>query len=205
MKKKGTVLFIPHGGGPLPILGDPRHQELIKFLEKIKTRINKPSSIIIVSAHWEEEEVKITSGGKPSLIYDYSGFPEETYKIIYPAAGNPELANKIKILLNAQNINSELDTERGFDHGVFIPLKIMYPEASIPCVQISLLNNLDPKKHIEIGKALTSLMDENILILGSGMSFHNLKILLSSSKNTKSDNVKNKEFDDWLVDVFTGG
>ena len=82
MKKKGTVLFIPHGGGPLPILGDPRHQELIKFLEKIKTRINKPSSIIIVSAHWEEEEVKITSGEKPSLIYDYSGFPKETYKII---------------------------------------------------------------------------------------------------------------------------
>ena len=179
MKKKGAVLFIPHGGGPLPILGDQRHQELIKFLEKIKTIINKPSSIIIVSAHWEEEEVKITSGEKPSLIYDYSGFPEETYKIIYPAAGNPELANKIKILLNAQNINSKLDTERGFDHGVFIPLKIMYPDASIPCVQISLLNNLDPKKHIEIGKALTSLMDENILILGSGMSFHNLKSLLS--------------------------
>ena len=98
MKKKGAVLFIPHGGGPLPILGDQRHQELIKFLEKIKTKINKPSSIIIVSAHWEEEEVKITSGEKPSLIYDYSGFPTETYKIIYPAAGNPELANKIKIL-----------------------------------------------------------------------------------------------------------
>ena len=204
MKKKGAVLFIPHGGGPLPILGDQRHQELIKFLEKIKTKINKPSSIIIVSAHWEEEEVKITSGEKPSLIYDYSGFPEETYKIIYPATGNPALANKIKILLNAQNINSKLDTERGFDHGVFIPLKIMYPDASIPCVQISLLNNLDPKKHIEIGKALTSLMDENILILGSGMSFHNLKSLLSSSESTESDNVKNKEFDDWLVDVCTG-
>ena len=204
MKKKGTVLFIPHGGGPLPILGDPGHQELIKFLEKIKTKINKPSSIIIVSAHWEEEEVKITSGEKPSLIYDYSGFPEETYKIIYPATGNPALANKIKILLNAQNINSKLDTERGFDHGVFIPLKIMYPDASIPCVQISLLNNLDPKKHIEIGKALTSLMDENILILGSGMSFHNLKIFLSGSKNTENNNTKNKTFDDWLVDVCTG-
>ena len=204
MKKKGTVLFIPHGGGPLPILGDPRHQELIKFLEKIKTRINKPSSIIIISAHWEENEVKITSGEKPSLIYDYYGFPEETYKISYPVPGNPELADKIKNLLNAKHINSKLDTERGFDHGVFIPLKIMYPEASIPCVQISLLNNLDPKKHIKIGKALTSLMNENVLILGSGMSFHNLKIFLSDSKNTKSDNVKNKEFDDWLVDVCTG-
>ena len=203
MKKKGTVLFIPHGGGPLPLLGDPRHKKMIKFLKNIKSKINKPSSIIIISAHWEENEVKITSGEKPLLIYDYHGFPEETYKISYPASGNPELANKIKNLLNAKNINPKLDRERGFDHGVFIPLKIMYPDASMPCVQISLLNSLDPKEHIEIGKALTSLMDENILILGSGMSFHNLKILLSSSENAKSDNVKNKEFDDWLVNVCT--
>ena len=96
MKKKGTVLFIPHGGGPLPILGDPHHKEIIKFLKKIKFRINKPSSIIVISAHWEEDEVNITSGEKPSLIYDYYGFPEESYKITYPAPGNSKLANKIK-------------------------------------------------------------------------------------------------------------
>ena len=204
MKKKGTVLFIPHGGGPLPILGDSLHKEIIKFLKKIKFRINKPSSIIVISAHWEEDEVNITSGEKPSLIYDYYGFPEESYKITYPAPGNSKLANKIKNLLKATNINSKLNPERGFDHGVFIPLKIMYPEASITCVQISLLKNLDPKKHIEMGKALSSLMDENILILGSGMSFHNLNILLSGSESTDSDNAKNKEFDDWLVNVCAG-
>ena len=204
MKKKGTVLFIPHGGGPLPILGDSRHKEIIKFLKKIKFRINKPSSIIVISAHWEEDEVNITSGEKPSLIYDYYGFPEESYKITYPAPGNSKLANKIKNLLKAKDINSKLNPERGFDHGVFIPLKIMYPDASITCVQISLLKNLDPKKHIEMGKALSSLMDENILILGSGMSFHNLNILLSGSESTDSDNAKNKEFDDWLVNVCTG-
>ena len=203
-EKRGAVLFIPHGGGPLPILGDPHHKKLVKFLENIKSKINKPSSIIVISAHWEEDEVKITSGEKPSLIYDYSGFPEETYKISYPAPGNPELANKIKNLLNAKNINPKLDRERGFDHGVFIPLKIMYPEGTIPCVQISLLNSLDPKEHIEIGKALSSLMDENILILGSGMSFHNLKILLSGSESDDRDNAKNKEFDDWLVNVCAG-
>ena len=204
MKKKGTVLFIPHGGGPLPILGDPRHKEIIKFLKNIKFRINKPSSIIVISAHWEEDEVNITSGEKPSLIYDYYGFPEESYKITYPAPGNSKLANKIKKLLKAKDINSTLNPERGFDHGVFIPLKIMYPDASITCVQISLLKNLDPKKHIEMGKALSSLMDENILILGSGMSFHNLNILLSDSESADSDNAKNKEFDDWLVNVCTG-
>ena len=204
MKKKGTVLFIPHGGGPLPILGDLRHKEIIKFLKNIKLRINKPSSIIIISAHWEEDEVNITSGEKPSLIYDYYKFPEEAYKITYPAPGNSKLANKIKNLLRAKDINSKLNPERGFDHGVFIPLKIMYPEASITCVQISLLKNLDPKKHIEMGKALSSLMDENILILGSGMSFHNLNILLSGSESVDSDNAKNKEFDDWLVNVCAG-
>ena len=204
MKKKGTVLFIPHGGGPLPILGDSRHKEIIKFLKNIIFRINKPSSIIVISAHWEEDEVNITSGEKPSLIYDYYGFPEESYKITYPAPGNSKLANKIKNLLMAKDINSKLNPERGFDHGVFIPLKIMYPDASITCVQISLLKNLDPKKHIEMGKALSSLMDENILILGSGMSFHNLNILLSGSESTDSDNAKNKEFDDWLVNVCAG-
>ena len=204
MKKKGTVLFIPHGGGPLPILGDSLHKEIIKFLKNIKFRINKPSSIIVISAHWEEDEVNITSGEKPSLIYDYYGFPEESYKITYPAPGNSKLANKIKKLLKAKDINSTLNPERGFDHGVFIPLKIMYPEASITCVQISLLKNLDPKKHIEMGKALSSLMDENILILGSGMSFHNLNILLSGSESTDSDNAKNKKFDDWLVNVCAG-
>ena len=204
MKKKGTVFFIPHGGGPLPILEDPGHAKMIKFLKNIKSKINKPSSIIIISAHWEENEVKITSGEKPSLIYDYYGFPEESYKITYPAPGNSKLANKIKNLLMAKDINSKLNPERGFDHGVFIPLKIMYPDASITCVQISLLKNLDPKKHIEMGKALSSLMDENILILGSGMSFHNLNILLSGSESTDSDNAKNKEFDDWLVNVCAG-
>jgi len=204
MKKKGTVLYIPHGGGPLPILGDPSHKAMVKFLENIKSKINKPSSIIVISAHWEEDEVKITSGKKPSLIYDYYGFPEASYKITYPVPGNHKLANKIKTLLEAKNINSKLDPKRGFDHGVFIPLKIIYPDASIPCVQISLLKNLDPKKHIEIGKALTSLIYENILLLGSGMSFHNLEILLSASKNIDNDNAKNKEFDDWLVSVCTG-
>ena len=99
-EKRGTVLFIPHGGGPLPILGDPYHKKLVKFLKNIKSKINKPSFIVVISAHWEEDAVKITSGEKHSLIYDYSGFPEESYKITYPAPGNSKLANKINNLLN---------------------------------------------------------------------------------------------------------
>jgi len=203
MENKGQVLFIPHGGGPLPILGHKGHQQMVSFLKNFNQILSKPSAIIVISAHWEEDEVKITGGENPQLIYDYYGFPDESYKITYPAPGNVNLANKIKKLLDKDNIKSSLDKTRGFDHGVFIPLKLLYPDASIPCVQISLLKGLDPKKHIQIGKALRDLMNEDILIIGSGMSFHNLKILLSSSNISNEEEKNINDFDKWLVKIFT--
>ena len=203
MENKGQVLFIPHGGGPLPILGHKGHQQMVSFLKNFNQKLNKPSAIIVISAHWEENEVKIIGGENPQLIYDYYGFPDESYKITYPAPGNVNLANKIKKLLDKDNIKSSLDKTRGFDHGVFIPLKLLYPDASIPCVQISLLKGLDPKKHIQIGKALRDLMNEDILIIGSGMSFHNLKILLSSSNISNEEEKNINDFDKWLVKIFT--
>ncbi len=106
----------------------------------------------MISAHWEEDEVVITSGKNPPLIYDYYGFPDEAYDIKYPAPGDPVLANKIFNLLQKNGIKARLDEQRGFDHGMFVPLKIMFPDAKIPCVQLSLVNSLDPKLHIEIGK-----------------------------------------------------
>ena len=203
MENKGKVLFVPHGGGPLPVLGHQGHKAMVKFLENFNKKLDKPSAIIVISAHWEEDEVKITGGTNPELIYDYYGFPEESYKITYPAPGNINLANKIKNLLEKNNIKSSLDKNRGFDHGVFIPLKILYPDASIPCVQISLLKGLDPKKHIEIGKALSGLVEENILIIGSGMSFHNLKVFLSNSKISNLEQKNINDFDQWLVKTCT--
>ena len=202
MKINSNVLFIPHGGGPLPILKDKGHLKMIEFLENIKKKINKPSSIIIISAHWESDEVRVTSNTNPPLLYDYYGFPDETYNIKYPASGNKNLANKIKELLLKKDIKCTLDDERGFDHGVFIPLKMIYPDASIPCVQLSLLNNLNPKKRIEIGKALKDLLNENVLILGSGMSFHNMRSLMTGSED-KENKEKNIKFNNWLIDTFT--
>lgn len=195
------VLFIPHGGGPLPLLGDSGHQNMVDFLKRITPRLGRPTAILIISAHWETDKVTITSGKTPSLIYDYYGFPDEAYDIEYPAPGDPVLANKIYNSLRDSGIEATLDEQRGFDHGLFVPLKIMYPDASIPCVQLSLLSNLDPESHINIGKALTDLRQEKILVVGSGFSFHNLKAFFTQPKN--APDAENEAFERWLIDTCT--
>src|SRR5690606_16844712 len=110
--------------------------------------------IIVISAHWEEPVATVTSGKMPRLMYDYGGFPEESYHINYPCPGEPQLASLIQAKLEHHGIACQLDAQRGFDHGMFVPLKIMYPEADIPCVQLSLLNSLDADQHLNIGSAL---------------------------------------------------
>ncbi|MDQ6997961.1 MAG: class III extradiol ring-cleavage dioxygenase [Mariprofundus sp.] len=191
------VLYLPHGGGPLPLLGDPAHQEMISCLKHVVTLFEKPSAIVVISAHWEADRPTITSGLKPALIYDYYGFPKEAYEIDYPAAGDPELARNIFDLLKRAGIEAELNGTRGFDHGMFVPLKIMYPDADIPCVQISMLNTLDPLQHIQIGKALAALRAQNVLLIGSGLSFHNLKAFFSTS--TDQGQGLNASFERWLM------
>lgn len=199
--KVSPVLFIPHGGGPLPLLGDQGHQDMVSFLKEIAMTIAEPSAVLVVSAHWEAAEVTITSSEAPALIYDYYGFPDEAYEIQYPARGNPALARRIKDLLQNSGIKAHLDSQRGFDHGVFVPLKIMYPEAHIPCVQMSLVNSLDADTHIRIGQALSALRQENVLILGSGFSFHNLRAF--ASRDTGTPDNGNEAFERWLIDTCT--
>ncbi len=197
----GSVLFVPHGAGPLPLLGDKAHQGMVDFLKEIKSEIENPSAIIVISAHWEADKVTITSGKNPPLIYDFSGFPDEAYDIEYPVTGNTQLAEKIYQLLNLNGIDARLDEQRGFDHGLFVPLKIMYPDATIPCVQISLVKTLDPETHIKIGKALAELKNENILIIGSGFTFHNLRAFTQQEINTVDKD--NELFENWLVETCT--
>jgi aromatic ring-opening dioxygenase catalytic subunit (LigB family) len=126
---EAPVLFFPHGGGPLPLLGDPGHKNMVEFLGGIARTLPEPSAILVVSAHWEEGQPTITAGEFPPLIYDYYGFPEESYAIQYPAPGNPALARETHRLLTEAGIEARLDAQRGFDHGLFVPLKIMYPGA----------------------------------------------------------------------------
>ena len=199
--QQAHIIFIPHGGGPLPLLNEPGHAKMVDFLRRITKSFEKPDAILVISAHWEEDTITITSGGSPELIYDYYGFPEETYNINYLLKGEPVLASKIHSLLERNGIESVLNAQRGFDHGVFVPLKIMYPDADIPCVQLSLNKNLEAKTHLNIGKALAELKNDNVLVLGSGFSFHNLRAFSPSSGSEVIE--KNEAFENWLVDTCT--
>ena len=199
MNDKATILYFPHGGGPLPLMGDPGHAGLKRFLGGYADTLDKPDAIIVISAHWEEVEIAITAAAAPPLLFDYSGFPPETYEYRYPAPGHPELATRVHDLLGGAGIESRLDAERGFDHGMFVPLLLMYPVADIPCIQISLSSSLDAALHVSIGKALSALKKENLLVLGSGFSFHNIPVMMS--KTDAAIEPRNQVFEDWLAET----
>ncbi|PIQ27090.1 dioxygenase [bacterium (Candidatus Blackallbacteria) CG17_big_fil_post_rev_8_21_14_2_50_48_46] len=196
------ALYIPHGGGPCFFMDwtwgpADSWDKLADWLKNLRHTLPVPQAIVVVSAHWENSaEVLITGHAQPPLLYDYYGFPEHTYQLSYPAPGAPDLAGKIQTHLAAQAIPARIDAERGYDHGVFIPLKLIYPEAQIPVVQISLLASLDPARHLEIGKALAPLREEGVLLLGSGMSFHNLRVF---GQNVME---QSQAFDAWLTQTL---
>lgn len=196
------VLSIPHGGGPLPLMGDPSHSRMVDFLREIKDTIGTPSAIVVVSAHWECAQPTILSGAAPDLLYDYGGFPDEMYRLSYPAPGAPELAAEVAELLRAGGFSPEFDAQRGFDHGVFVPLLLMYPEASVPVIQLSLMNGLDPSAHIDMGQAISSLAARDVLILGSGFTFHNMNAFGPAHSPSGTD-PENEAFEAWLRDTCT--
>lgn len=162
---------------------------------------NKPDAIVVVSAHWESVPIQITSSANTPMLYDYSGFPAESYEYQYPAPGSPSLAHKIKRLLADNSIESELNDQRGSDHGVFVPLMLMYPEADVPVVAVSLHSSLSPDLHLALGAALAPLRDErNVLLLGSGYTFHNIQAFFHPSEATYK---ASSDFDAWLKDTLS--
>ena len=199
---QARIVYFSHGGGPLPILGDPGHQAMVDFMRQLPSQFGKPDAILVISAHWEERAATLISAGHPAMFYDYYGFPPEAYEITYPAPGSPALANRIAELLKKNNIPARLDPQRGFDHGLFIPLKLMYPPADIPSLQLSLLQGLNPTAHIALGRALRELIGENILVVGSGFSFHNLRAF--SWEGMDAPDSANDAFQDWLIETCTG-
>ncbi|MBW0149100.1 DODA-type extradiol aromatic ring-opening family dioxygenase [Marinobacter arenosus] len=201
MTTEPDVLFLSHGGGPMPLLGDPGHRELVEQLTDFGEKLTKPSAILVISAHWEESVPTITAGTTPPLIYDYHGFPPEAYDIQYPCPGEPALAGEVYRALEAAGIPARLDSQRGFDHGLFVPLKLMYPAADIPCVQLSLVNSLDARVHLAIGKALQTLDYDNLLVIGSGFSFHNMRAFFTPG--TAEIQARNQAFEDWLTETCT--
>ena len=193
------AMFLSHGGGPLPLLGDPAHVEMVQSLQSIAADTAQPEAIIVVSAHWEERVATITSAANPGIIYDYYGFPPESYEIRYPAPGAPDLARRLQECLRENGVTAALDGERGFDHGLYIPLKIMYPEADIPCIQVSLLASLDPGEHVALGDAMAGISGDGVLVMGSGFSFHNMKAFFGSGVSQADE--RNEAFERWLIDT----
>ena len=199
---KGQIIYFSHGGGPLPILGDASHKKMVDFMIQIPSQLRKPDAILVISAHWEENTATLLGAVTPPMFYDYYGFPKEAYDIAYPAPGDPDLSKRIVELLNKGHIPAHIDPQRGFDHGLFIPLKLMYPRADIPSIQLSLLRGLNPAEHIALGKAMRDLLQENILVIGSGFSFHNMRAF--SWKGINAPDPANDEFQNWLIEVCTG-
>lgn len=201
MSQKAQIVYLSHGGGPLPLLGEANHKAMVDFMLQLPSLLRKPDAILVISAHWEESLATLLGAQNPPMLYDYYGFPNEAYEITYPAPGSPELANKIASLLAKNNISARIDSQRGFDHGLFIPLKLMFPQADIPSLQLSLLHDLNPSAHIALGTALRDLMTENILVIGSGFSFHNMKEF--SWQGIDTPDPANDAFQNWLIKICT--
>ncbi len=195
-------IFLPHGGGPCFFMdwtwgpADTWHATE-RFLAGIAATLPAmPRALLVISGHWEEPAFTVSTAAHPELIFDYSGFPEHTYKLTWPAPGYPELAHRVHVLLKDAGLSAAENPGRGYDHGVFVPLKVAFPQAVIPVVTLSLASSLDPALHIAAGRALAPLRDEGVLIVGSGMSFHNLRAYMHPETKDRA-----RAFDRWLTEA----
>lgn len=190
------VYYLSHGGGPWPYMSGhfrAMFSELERSLEDLPRQLPAPpKAVVVVSSHWITSCFSVSTSERPGMIYDYGGFPESMYQICYPAPGSPEVAALVADCLEAHGWSTERDSQRGLDHGTYSLLKPIYPEADVPVVQVSLRENMNPQEHFAMGQALAPLRDQGILILGSGQSFHNLRLRGPEATSTSVT------FDRWL-------
>ena len=191
--------FISHGGGPWPWI--PNMRQMLTSLEVSLARMPSeigavPKAICMISGHWEEDSFAVMTSPAPGMLYDYGGFPPETYQIVYPAPGAPQIAQRTAGLIKSAGLPVSVDAKRGFDHGTFAPAYVMYPKADVPIYQVSLQHGYDPAAHFALGRALAPLRDEGVLIVGSGLSYHNLRLFGPGAK------VPSAAFDAWLDDAM---
>ncbi len=192
---KMPTYFISHGGGPWPWIPNMRRSfaKLEQSLAAMPDDLPEtPKAVLMISGHWEDTTFAVMSSPKPPMVYDYYGFPPETYEIQYPAPGAPDIAQRTHDLIRAAGLPATLNPTQGFDHGVFAPMAVMYPNADMPTYQVSLQHGYDPAAHIALGRALAPLRDEGVLIVGSGLSYHNLRMMGPEAR------VPSTEFDTWL-------
>lgn len=193
--KAFPTLFVSHGSPMLMLtVDDPEYLAIANLANEIP----RPDAIVVVSAHWIEKPVSINHRTQPDTIHDFYGFPESLYQLKYPARGNAELSQRIAELLTQQDIDFKIDENHGLDHGAWAPLLMMYPNADIPVVQISLPAG-DLGQMVQLGEALAPLREQSILILASGGSVHNLRERDSGGKTADWA----LEFEDWLKQSIT--
>jgi aromatic ring-opening dioxygenase catalytic subunit (LigB family) len=196
------TLFVPHGGGPCFFMDwDPPDawDRMGAWLRGVPELVGaRPKAVVVISAHWEEDAFTVNAQTAPPLLFDYFGFPAHTYQLTYPAPGSPDVAARVCDLLSAAGFPTAENHDRGLDHGVFIPFKLIYPDADIPIVQLSLRTGLDPAEHIAAGRALAPLRREDVLIVGTGMSYHNMRGFRFSGTGANPDS---QRFDAWLAEA----
>lgn len=206
-KARFPVLFIPHGGGPWPFMDFPPGPDgkvpwadLGAFLRGLDQEIGRrPKAVLMISGHWETEPVPtVSTAANPGMLYDYRGFPPETYELQYPAPGAPDVAARAKALLEASGLAVGESATRAYDHGVFIPMMLVYPDADVPIAMLSMKNTLDAESHLDIGRALEPLRDEDVLIIASGMSYHNMRMFFRDTPEHKEQAIR---FDRWLTEA----
>jgi aromatic ring-opening dioxygenase catalytic subunit (LigB family) len=190
------TLMIPHGGGPCFFMDDPAGTwtKMGAFLRGLSQSVGRPpKAALVISAHWESDRPAVLSAPVHHLFFDYYNFPPETYRLQYPAPGSADVAARTRALISAAGIEVAEEAERGLDHGVFIPFMLIYPQADVPIVQLSLKAGLDAATHEVLGRAIAPLRDEGVLIVGTGMTYHNLRDLGSPRAAEASG-----AFDAWL-------
>ncbi len=197
---KMPVLFVSHGAPTLPLEpGDTG-----AAWRKLGEQLPKPSAILMISAHWESRIPTVSRAVQPETIHDFYGFPAELYKLRYPAPGAPEMAQAAALALRQAEIPVRLDDTHGLDHGAWVPLSLMYPQADIPVAQLSLQPDKDPAWHIALGRALRPLREQGVLIIGSGSITHNLRALFKHPPGAPAPEWVT-EFCDWMAERIDAG
>lgn len=199
------VAFVPHGGGPWPFVkigwnDQAEFDALYGYLQSV-ARLPKvaPKAVLVISGHWEARVPTVQSSPAPPLLFDYYGFPPEAYQLTWPAPGSPVLAARVRAVLEAAGFPTAEDPERGYDHGTFVPLKVTWPEPAFPVIQLSLIAGLSPEAHLRLGRALAPLREEGVFIVGSGMTYHNLREMFDRARAVPVA----ESFDAWLREAAT--
>jgi len=188
--------FISHGGGPWPWMKaqmNGTYDQLEASLRAVPEQLGQtPQAVLVISGHWEAAEFTVMSSPRPPMVHDYAGFPEHTYQIRYEAPGSPELAKRVQALITSAGFPARLDTQRGYDHGTFVPLFAIYPHAEVPVLQLSMKSSYDPAEHLALGRALAPFRDAGVPNHGSGPSYHNLRAFGGAGQ------AASQAFDQWL-------